>query len=471
MSAAAHPDDPASRLSQSNHATALAWLNARVPVFPCGADKRPVVRWRPKGTDGRSRPLTIEEAQAAHRLRKAVGSMPGVDCQAIGALVVDLDGKGNGIANFEAFCREHGIDIGDCPTARTPTGGVHLFFADPDGRWRNSAGEIAPGVDTRGVGGYVVAVGAVRRGVGIYESVRPAALAEFIDIVASGRLPAPAPRLAALLDAHCLSRSFSADAPRLPAASPTVTRPHHDPRVDPSRPLTLPARFAGVPLSVNDGLFPGLPERWTLERALAAVAASAPGTRNDTFAREAFTAGLRAQALGLEEDETVDALIGAAKAAGSDDAKTVDTITRCFSAGTAQAAGSPREAWVLPAQTPRETSPNAAALDAIQLRAAHELALRAAKSRLRDTFLTATIGGSRQRVRDALVLTAIAIVDVQVRAKLAFTLATLLLKSGHSDADIVEAVIACRLPRAQGLNALRWALKNVPKGEAAWPTT
>src|SRR4029077_19014858 len=38
---------------------------------------------------------------------------------------------------------------------RTPSGGVHVWFAS-DGEVRNSTDAIAPGVDTRGVGGYVI---------------------------------------------------------------------------------------------------------------------------------------------------------------------------------------------------------------------------------------------------------------------------------------------------------------------------
>ena len=120
--------------------------------------------------------------------------MPGVDCQAIGAIVIDLDAKNNGIENFNALCRERGIDVGDALCVRTPTGGVHYFFADPSGRWRNSTSKLALGVDTRGLGGYVVAPGALRRGVGVYEPVRPASLAEFIDIVSDARVWLPPPK-------------------------------------------------------------------------------------------------------------------------------------------------------------------------------------------------------------------------------------------------------------------------------------
>ena len=47
-------------------------------------------------------------------------------------------------------------------TVTTPTGGLHLYFAAPEGREiRNSAGKIGPLVDVRGGGGYVLAAGSV----------------------------------------------------------------------------------------------------------------------------------------------------------------------------------------------------------------------------------------------------------------------------------------------------------------------
>lgn len=40
---------------------------------------------------------------------------------------------------------------------RTGSGGMHLFFAHPGHAVRNSAGLLAPGLDVRGDGGYIIA--------------------------------------------------------------------------------------------------------------------------------------------------------------------------------------------------------------------------------------------------------------------------------------------------------------------------
>ena len=47
-------------------------------------------------------------------------------------------------------------------TVKTPTSGLHLYFAAPGGpEIRNSAGRIGPLIDVRGAGGYVLAAGSV----------------------------------------------------------------------------------------------------------------------------------------------------------------------------------------------------------------------------------------------------------------------------------------------------------------------
>lgn len=41
-------------------------------------------------------------------------------------------------------------------TVKTPSGGTHYYFSDPDGWGRNTEGVIGPGIDTRGKGGFVL---------------------------------------------------------------------------------------------------------------------------------------------------------------------------------------------------------------------------------------------------------------------------------------------------------------------------
>ena len=54
--------------------------------------------------------------------------------------------------------QRRGCHLPDTYTVKTGGGGQHLYFLWPEGAGvRNSAGKIAPGLDVRGHGGYVVA--------------------------------------------------------------------------------------------------------------------------------------------------------------------------------------------------------------------------------------------------------------------------------------------------------------------------
>ena len=80
-------------------------------------------------------------------------------------LIVDLDVKDgrNGVAEFLALGGEiRGLVV------QTAGGGTHVYFAAED--VRTGAGKLAPGIDTRGADGYVVAPGSVIGGVA-YEIV------------------------------------------------------------------------------------------------------------------------------------------------------------------------------------------------------------------------------------------------------------------------------------------------------------
>lgn len=75
-----------------------------------------------------------------------------------GHVVFDLDRKKgkDGVAELARLAAEHGFDLSDTLTVETPTAGLHLVT---NGTAQNSAGKIAPGIDVRGCGGYLVAPG------------------------------------------------------------------------------------------------------------------------------------------------------------------------------------------------------------------------------------------------------------------------------------------------------------------------
>jgi len=114
---------------------------ATFPIIEGG--KRPACKWRAESRPGYQRP----------------GLNVGLDCGKSGLVVLDLDQHGgpDGVAAWESLKVERGIDDTGALVTETPSGGRHLIFSDPTGgAIRNSAGKLAPGIDVRANGGYIV---------------------------------------------------------------------------------------------------------------------------------------------------------------------------------------------------------------------------------------------------------------------------------------------------------------------------
>jgi hypothetical protein len=104
-----------------------------------------------------------------------------------GVWVLDVDGD-VGRQSLNRLLAELGLETPFDLTpiiCRTPSGGLHLYFRlRPGERPRTRAGDIAPGLDTRGVkadgaaAGYVIAPGCVLPDGRRYELIGPASLAE-----------------------------------------------------------------------------------------------------------------------------------------------------------------------------------------------------------------------------------------------------------------------------------------------------
>jgi len=90
-------------------------------------------------------------------------AVPGIELGRSNLFVVDLDrhpGGANGVAAFKTFRGDNPAPR--CPTTKTPSGGWHLYFRQPeDERLGNRTGTLPKGVDCRGDGGWTVAPGAV----------------------------------------------------------------------------------------------------------------------------------------------------------------------------------------------------------------------------------------------------------------------------------------------------------------------
>jgi hypothetical protein len=113
-------------------------------------EKRPAVRWQ---EIQQRRPT---EAELARWFARWPDANLGIVTGAVSGLVVlDVDPKHGGDDSLAALERAHGRLPETCE-ALTGGGGRHLYFAHPGGVVHNRAA-LAPGIDLRGDGGYVVA--------------------------------------------------------------------------------------------------------------------------------------------------------------------------------------------------------------------------------------------------------------------------------------------------------------------------
>lgn len=108
-------------------------------------------------------------------------------------LGVDLDRKNgvDGVHSLIALAEQHGFTVPETTTIATPSGGWHLWFTGPAGApVRNSAGTVAPGIDIRGYGGYLIGPGSVTSK-GVYTVAQARPVAELPDALFRLMLPPP----------------------------------------------------------------------------------------------------------------------------------------------------------------------------------------------------------------------------------------------------------------------------------------
>lgn len=134
---------------------ALDWASRGLHVFPDTAGKKapPLVQdWESAAT--------TDEAQINGWAKQFPNCNWGCAPARSGHVVFDVDRKNgkDGLAELERLAAEFGFEIPDTLIVATPNGGFHLYFS---GVAPSSAGKIAPGVDVRARGGYVLVPGSV----------------------------------------------------------------------------------------------------------------------------------------------------------------------------------------------------------------------------------------------------------------------------------------------------------------------
>jgi hypothetical protein len=132
---------------------ALRYAAKGKPVFPCRSNKQPY-------TSTGFKAATTDPEQIQQWWSTNPDAWVGMPTGAVSGIVVaDLDRK-NGVDGWDNFrdLQRNYHDDSDTQTAITPSGGYHFFYRHPGPEYRikSTAGQIAPGVDIRGDGGYVI---------------------------------------------------------------------------------------------------------------------------------------------------------------------------------------------------------------------------------------------------------------------------------------------------------------------------
>ena len=132
-------------MTNAERAALMAAGRLDVPSFPCLADKKPAC---PTGFKA----ATLPEAGLATLWARHPGELVGVPCgPASGLAVLDLDkDKGGG-----DWWSSNKARLPATRMHRTRSGGLHVLFKHRPGL-RNSASKIAPGIDVRADGGYII---------------------------------------------------------------------------------------------------------------------------------------------------------------------------------------------------------------------------------------------------------------------------------------------------------------------------
>jgi len=126
--------------------TAIQYAELGYPVFPCvPGGKVPLTKRGFKDA-------TTDTAQIEAWWQENPDANIGIPTE--GLLVVDIDGADNPWLTDNP---DRMTDLARGPLSLTPSGGRHHLFRQPPGKlWKNTTGKLAPKVDTRANGGYIV---------------------------------------------------------------------------------------------------------------------------------------------------------------------------------------------------------------------------------------------------------------------------------------------------------------------------
>src|SRR6516162_259501 len=255
-------------------AAALKYARHGTPIFPVDpADKSPLCAHG-------FHDATANERQVRRWWRRWPNAMIGMPTGPRTRIwVLDVDAELIATHPMARLYAIHG-PLPNTAASDTPRGGMHFFFRWDGANIRNSIGKLGPGVDVRGVGGYVV----------IPPSVRSDGKAYCWNTTNTKAAEAPSWLVEEILKVQ------SRDEPRL--TTPIITA-NGTPRINASG-------------SLRDRIW----ARAALEEECALVVAALAGTRNDTLNRAAFNLFQIVAGGYLDEQEVCNRLFNAADACG-----------------------------------------------------------------------------------------------------------------------------------------------------------
>lgn len=155
---------------------ALAAAARGLAVFPLTRSKHPAIRSPHRPGDGPCQgecglpghgvhdagtdPATVRALFAAAPWATGYGIACGFPPLHLIGLDLDVKHGTDAPAALEHLAEAHGFTVPDTVTVLTPSGGRHLWLSGPrQPHIPNSAGRLAPGIDVRGSGGYLVGPG------------------------------------------------------------------------------------------------------------------------------------------------------------------------------------------------------------------------------------------------------------------------------------------------------------------------
>jgi len=134
---------------------ALRYVRRGWRVFPLEVRSKMPMLSKEQGGRG-CLDATLDEAQVRERWTKWPDANIGL-ATGHGWFALDVDIKRGGDETWDMLCAQHGATT-ETIEQITGTGGLHILYQEPAGfKIKNSDGKIAPGLNVRGEGGYIVA--------------------------------------------------------------------------------------------------------------------------------------------------------------------------------------------------------------------------------------------------------------------------------------------------------------------------